>query len=200
MKISLKIRELNYLGDCLLLWNITLLSILLIYKMYWEETLLEMSATMRYGYGNNPTVVPEVGNNHAFQNSYNVKYNFRITFVQSVRFNLVRIACRRRAKRNDICWCWKWFAAPQAIFLNPGHQNFGSDGFFNSFFAPAAAEQPHFFTFQNISVSILPKNLTFLKKVVISPPCSQICQNKGGNNPRGGNNLSVHIRAEYPPP
>ena len=59
--------------------------------MYWEETLLEMSATMRYGYANNPTVVPQVGNNHAFQNSYNVKYNFRITFVHSVRFNLVRL-------------------------------------------------------------------------------------------------------------
>ena len=127
--------------------------------MYWEETLLEMSATMRYGYGNNPTVVPQVGNNHAFQNSYNVKYNFRITFVHSVRFNLVRIACRRRAKRNDICLKVIYSAAGD--FLNPGHQNFGSDGFLNTFFAPAAAEQPHFCTFQSISASILPKNQTF---------------------------------------
>ena len=180
MKISLKIRELNYLGDCQLLWNITLLSILLIYKMYWEETLLEMSATMRYGYGNNPTVVPQVGNNHAFQNSYNVKYNFRITFVHSVRFNLVRIACRRRAKRNDICWCWKWFAAPQAIFWIRDTKISDLMGFLILFSRLRRPNNRISVRFRAFPHRFYQKTKLFEKKMVISPPCSQICQNKGG--------------------
>ena len=177
MKISLQIRELNYLGDCLLLWNITLLSILLIYKMYWEETLLEMSATMRYGYGNNPTVVPQVGNNHAFQNSYNVKYNFRITFVHSVRFNLVRIACRRRAKRNDICLKVIYSAAGD--FLNPGHQNFGSDGFFNTFSRLRRPNNRISVRFRAFPHRFYQKIKLFEKKVVISPLVLRSAKTRG---------------------